>query len=235
MDAPQSDTKRLLKAGGFSLFFHTVIIIFLIVYLKAGGSNGGASSVYRVTIHPLSSQGNSNLLSSRGLPTAQTVATKTHRQKEEVRLREKQEQPTLVPMASTPESSPRDEAQQGQEGAGSSGRGEGTGTGSRFLGLRGFDRSRVSSPRYIEDPEPEYPLEARQKGYEGKVLLKVEVLTNGRVGTVEVERSSGYKALDQSAFEAMKKWRFIPAKRGKVPIRSWVNILITFQLRESGF
>ena len=79
------------------------------------------------------------------------------------------------------------------------------------------------------------PLEARQEGYHGKVLLKVEVLTNGRVGNVEVEKSSSYEVLDQAALEAMKTWRFIPAKRGRIPMRSWVNILITFQLQDSEF
>ncbi|OGP53190.1 MAG: hypothetical protein A2Y65_00980 [Deltaproteobacteria bacterium RBG_13_52_11] len=213
------------------------MIIFLIFYLRVGGSNGGGggSSVYRVTIHPLSSQSNSNPSSLRELPTSQAVFSKTHIQKEGDRSREKQKQPTPALMASAPESSPRDETETGQEGSGSGGQGDGTGSGRGFLGLRGFGRSGVSPPRYIENPEPEYSLEARQNGYHGKVLLKVEVLPNGRVGGVEIEKSSGYEVLDRSALATVKKWRFIPAKKGKVATLCWVKIPITFQLRDSGF
>lgn len=86
-------------------------------------------------------------------------------------------------------------------------------------------------PRYAENPRPLYPREAKRKGYEGEVLLRVEVLSNGRVGEIEVKRSSGYDLLDRSAMIAVKQWRFIPAKRGETPVPAWVNIPIAFQLR----
>ena len=86
-------------------------------------------------------------------------------------------------------------------------------------------------PKYAENPKPTYPQEARKKGYQGEVILKVEVLSNGRVGQVEVKRSSGYEILDRSAFAAVKEWRFVPAKKGENPISFWVNIPIKFQLR----
>src|SRR4030067_1528943 len=44
-------------------------------------------------------------------------------------------------------------------------------------------------PRYSENPKPVYPREARRKGYEGEVLLRVEVLSNGRGGEIEVRGS----------------------------------------------
>ncbi|MDP2970958.1 MAG: energy transducer TonB, partial [Deltaproteobacteria bacterium] len=72
---------------------------------------------------------------------------------------------------------------------------------------------------------------ARKKGYEGEVLLRVEVLSNGRVREIEVRRSSGHEVLDRSAIAAVKQWRFVPAKKGETPIPVWVNIPITFQLR----
>ena len=88
-----------------------------------------------------------------------------------------------------------------------------------------------AQPRYSENPKPLYPQEARKKGYEGEVLLRVEVLSNGRVGEIEVRRSSGHEVLDRSAITALKQWRFVPAKKGETPIPVWVNIPITFQLR----
>ena len=42
----------------------------------------------------------------------------------------------------------------------------------------------------------------------------MEVLPNGRVGEVVVEKSSGYEVLNQSALATVKKWRFIPAREG---------------------
>ncbi len=88
-----------------------------------------------------------------------------------------------------------------------------------------------TQPRYAENPKPAYPQEAREKGYQGEVILKVEVLSNGRVGQVEVKRSSGHEILDRSAFAAVKAWRFVPAKKGANSIPFWVNIPIKFQLQ----
>ena len=111
---------------------------------------------------------------------------------------------------------------------GSSGTGTGTGSGSGTgsgQGASGGGGSRKgggilgklfssgggtggSHPRYAENPLPPYPREAKEKGYQGEVLLRVEVLSNGRVGQVEVSRSSGHEILDQSALSTVKQWRF---------------------------
>ncbi len=87
------------------------------------------------------------------------------------------------------------------------------------------------TPRYAENPKPPYPKEARDRGHQGEVLLRIEVLANGRVGQIEVKRSSGYESLDQSALSTVKQWKFIPAKRGEDPIAFWVNIPIKFKLQ----
>jgi TonB family protein len=86
-------------------------------------------------------------------------------------------------------------------------------------------------PRYGENPKPPYPPEARRQGYHGEVLLKVEVLPNGQVGEIEVKKSSGYDVLDRSALNTVRKWKFIPARKGETPISLWVNIPIRFQLQ----
>jgi protein TonB len=139
----------------------------------------------------------------------------------------------------------------GTGGAGWTGIGKGTGiarpggsgsAGSGFVGWgkgsaggrgRGRGDSGTGSPRYAKNPKPVYPLEARQKGHEGKVMLAVEVLPNGRVGEVQVDKSSGYETLDRCAVEAVKKWKFIPAKKEGVAILCWVCIPIKFQLLSS--
>ena len=85
-------------------------------------------------------------------------------------------------------------------------------------------------PRYLNNPKPLYPQEARQRGVQGEVTLRVEVLASGRVGQIEIRRSSGHESLDQSALATVKKWQFVPAKKGKESIPLWVNIPITFRI-----
>ena len=148
--------------------------------------------------------------------------------------------------ASLPPSHPEEEGgnvfSYGRSGAGlGSGTGSGNGNSSKggsgkgtevlgkfFYALRGGNGAR---PRYSENPKPTYPEEAKEKGYEGEVVLRVEVLINGRVGHIEIKRSSGYELLDHSALTAVKQWRFVPAKKGDVAIPLWVNIPVKFQLQ----
>jgi protein TonB len=63
------------------------------------------------------------------------------------------------------------------------------------------------------------------------VILKVEVLADGRVGQIEVKNSSGFEVLDRSALTTVKQWKFVPAKKGEKNIPQWVNIPIKFQLQ----
>lgn len=136
---------------------------------------------------------------------------------------------------------------QGGSSGGRPGNGLGSGTGSGERDSRGggsrkgagiFGKLFSSSggagggyARYAENPKPPYPEEAREKGMEGEVLLRVEVLANGRVGQIGVRRSSGHELLDQSALSTVKQWKFIPARRGNELIPCWVNIPIKFQLQ----
>lgn len=93
------------------------------------------------------------------------------------------------------------------------------------------NRDAFVQPKYVENPKPFYPQEARKKGFQGEVVLRIEVLSNGLVGQVEIKKSSGYDLLDRSALTTVKQWRFIPAKKGEEVIPLWVNIPIKFQLR----
>ena len=92
---------------------------------------------------------------------------------------------------------------------------------------RNFERA---YPDYKINPKPRYPMLARRKGYEGTILLRVFVLESGGVGKVELEKSSGYEILDESALKAVKEWVFIPGKRDGSPVPSWVTVPIKFQL-----
>jgi protein TonB len=93
------------------------------------------------------------------------------------------------------------------------------------------ERIILARPRYGENPKPVYPAEARKKGYQGEVLLRAEVLSNGRVGDVELKKSSGHEILDRSALAAVKQWKFIPAREGEKTVAVWVTIPVKFQLQ----
>jgi protein TonB len=86
--------------------------------------------------------------------------------------------------------------------------------------------------RYRETPKPAYPDAARRDGREGQVLLRVLIDDQGKTKSVEINRSSGSDALDQAATEAIKFWRFHPARAGDKPVESWVSIPIEFQLKD---
>jgi protein TonB len=83
---------------------------------------------------------------------------------------------------------------------------------------------------YLHNPKPPYPISARRNGESGTVRLKVLVTSEGAAGKVELERSSGFDALDQAALETVKRWRFVPARRGDEAVDRWVTVPIDFRL-----
>lgn len=85
-------------------------------------------------------------------------------------------------------------------------------------------------PGYRSLFKPIYPLSARRRGIEGTVVLRVEVLTSGEPGRVEVARSSGDDSLDDSAREAVRQLRFNPAQKGGKAIVGWANVPYQFKL-----
>jgi TonB family protein len=107
-------------------------------------------------------------------------------------------------------------------GAKGDGTGGGTGSGEALSGL--------ARPLGGYQTKPRYPESARRAGAQGITTLRVRVLENGRVGEVLVEQSAGFRDLDMAAMEAVKKWLFEPAKRGKDPVSVWVMLPVKFEL-----
>jgi len=83
---------------------------------------------------------------------------------------------------------------------------------------------------YLHNPKPVYPSMSRRLGEEGTVRLRVKVGADGTALTVETERSSGFDRLDAAALDAVRRWRFVPARRGDVAIEAWVAVPIVFKL-----
>lgn len=91
----------------------------------------------------------------------------------------------------------------------------------------------MAYPIYKENAPPVYPEIARARGYEGIVLIFAEILPSGRVGEIIIRKSSGYAILDQSAIQAVKPWKFEPAKRWGNPFTAWVELPIKFILNNN--
>jgi TonB family protein len=81
--------------------------------------------------------------------------------------------------------------------------------------------------------KPRYPDSALRAGIQGVTRLRFEVLTTGEVGHVLVEESAGSADLDHAAIEAVRTWRFEPARRGDQPVTVWVTLPVRFELRNS--
>jgi periplasmic protein TonB len=84
---------------------------------------------------------------------------------------------------------------------------------------------------YLHNPRPEYPHSAKRAGQEGRVLLRVQILADGTAGNVSVAKTSGFETLDEAALAAVRKWKFVPAKRDGNPVESVVNVPINFNLK----
>lgn len=88
----------------------------------------------------------------------------------------------------------------------------------------------VFDAAYLNNPTPYYPSEAKRKNIQGKVLIKVDVKTDGSAGDVIISRSSGHKSLDQAALDAVKQWRFVPARKGSKIVQASVIVPVEFKI-----
>jgi len=106
------------------------------------------------------------------------------------------------------------------------GDGEGGGYGGGVLRVGGG----VSAPSIIHKADPQYSEEARKARYQGTVVLEAIVLKDGTVQIVRVVKSLGF-GLDEKAIEALRQWKFSPARQNGVPVPVALNIEVNFNLR----
>ena len=87
----------------------------------------------------------------------------------------------------------------------------------------------VSAPKVLYEPDPEYSEEARKAKYQGTVVLWLVVSAEGKPQDIRVQRSLGM-GLDEKAIEAVKQWRFDPAKKDGHPVPVMINVEVNFRL-----
>jgi TonB family protein len=88
----------------------------------------------------------------------------------------------------------------------------------------------IDPPTLVREVRPSYTDTARRQAIEGDVVLEIVVRSDGSVGNVRVRQSLG-GGLEQKAIEAVRQWRFTPAKRKGVPVDVVVDVAVEFKLR----
>ena len=86
-----------------------------------------------------------------------------------------------------------------------------------------------SSPTVLWKVTPEYTDAARKAKVEGKVVLMIEVGTDGRAHQIRVSKALG-SGLDEQAVNAVRRWRFRPAMKDGMPVTVPATIEIPFRL-----
>jgi protein TonB len=121
----------------------------------------------------------------------------------------------------------------GSGSGGGVGSGRGPGVGPGWGGGIGGGAYRVgggvSAPRATFSPDPEYSEEARKAKYQGTVVLWVVVGPDGKPHDIRVQRTLGM-GLDEKAIEAVRQWKFEPAKKDGSPVAVQINVEVNFRL-----
>jgi len=95
------------------------------------------------------------------------------------------------------------------------------------------DREPDYQAAYLKNPLPAYPMVARRMGWQGRVVLNVEVLASGLPGQIKLHQSSGHDVLDSAAIKAVSTWRFVAARQGGQAVTKSFLVPIPFILKEA--
>ena len=93
------------------------------------------------------------------------------------------------------------------------------------------DGHRIVPPRLLESVEPEYPEEAKQKGIQGMVVLRLRLDEEGAISLVNVVQGQP-EGLTEAAIAAVKAWRYAPATEGGFPVAVTYTVTIAFKLSQ---
>jgi protein TonB len=78
--------------------------------------------------------------------------------------------------------------------------------------------------------KPEYPSASKRLEEEGTVTLKFLVGADGKVLESAVEKSSGFRRLDEAARAGLSKCQFRPGTVDGKPQQSWASMKYTWRL-----
>lgn len=80
--------------------------------------------------------------------------------------------------------------------------------------------------------KPSYPSSCKRQGHEGTTVLEVTILSKGKCDSIDIIKSAGCESLDKAAIKALKRAKYIPAKRLGVPFTTTKKIAFNFRLED---
>ena len=99
------------------------------------------------------------------------------------------------------------------------------------VGMKIWDESKVDSkPVAIFRTKPVYPAKAQSEMVTGRVAFKFMVDRDGMVKDVEILQAQPQGMFDEATINAVKQWRFQPAKVKGTAVACWVQTAINYEL-----
>lgn len=89
----------------------------------------------------------------------------------------------------------------------------------------------IEAPVPVRMVPPKFPPEMRREGTGGVVTVKCTIDEKGNVTDPVVEKASN-QAFVQPALDALRKWKFKPAKKDGSPVALKVSIPIQFSVSD---
>lgn len=87
--------------------------------------------------------------------------------------------------------------------------------------------TKAEPPVPVRTVKPVYPEDMRRDGVAGMVMLKCTVDEHGNVNDVEVVKTS-HESFTQPALDALRRWKFKPARQDGNAVAVKINIPIRF-------
>jgi protein TonB len=101
----------------------------------------------------------------------------------------------------------------------------GIGSGGQTCSSESLDRS----PEAVRQPQPIYPLDAKNKNESGEVVVAFVVDESGRVLNPRVVSSSD-PVFEEPTLRAIEQWRFAPGTLHGLPVRFRMSVPVAFNL-----
>jgi protein TonB len=86
-------------------------------------------------------------------------------------------------------------------------------------------------PRVLRAMPPQYPFDARQKGIEGRIVLRFVVDSKGKVHEPQIVEAEPEGVFEEAALAALAKYRFRPAVKDGESVDCIVRLPIEFNLK----
>lgn len=99
------------------------------------------------------------------------------------------------------------------------------------LGSLSARAEEMEAPVPVRMVPPKYPVEMRKEGTSGVVTITCVIDEKGNVTEPTVEKATN-DAFRQPALDALRKWKFKPAKKGGTPVALKVSIPIQFTMND---